>query len=352
MQTNYFSLSPKAGYHTPLSKYGRKALRKLGLMKAHPMQQFHDMLQHILDHGSRQINARTGEEVLFVPGYKLTFDMADGFPAYTTKQLFFKMAKGEVEGFFKGFTSAKQFRDINCTVWDVNANKTKAWLENPNRKGEDDLGRFGYLNWTDWRDWREATSQEEADALLAQGYELRSHDVAQNVWVLRRGINQLETSLHSLMTNPSDRGIILSGWRPDEHDQGCLRACHVTYQLTVDTTTNTLHLTLWQRSFDSPLAYNIAIGALYLEIMARLAGLKAGTFTHFISDAHIYAKHIPGVKEMLSREHLPQPKLDLGDLAPLKSTGDIPGVFQAVDFSKIKLVDYKFHPKIPFEMTA
>jgi len=352
MKTRYTSLSPIPGYHTPLSKYGRKALRRLGLMKEHPMQQFHDMLQYILDNGSRQLNERTGEEVLFVPGYKLTFDMQDGFPAYTTKQLFFKMAKGEVEGFFKGFTSAQQFRDVGCKVWTVNANQTKAWLANPNRKGEDDLGRFGYLNWTDWRDWREATSKEEADAMLAKGYELLAHDATRNVWVLRRSINQLETSLHALMTNPSDRGIILSGWRPDEHDLGCLRACHVTYQLTVDTTTNTLHLTLWQRSFDSPLAYNISIGALYLEIMARLSGLKAGTFTHFISDAHIYVKHIPGVKEMLSREHLPQPKLDLGNIEALKSPADVAGVFQTLDFSQIKLVDYKFHPKIPFEMTA
>lgn len=352
MKTNYTSLSPIPGYRTPLSKYVRKALRALGLMKAHPMQQFHDMLQHILDNGSRQVNARTGAEVLFVPGYKLTFDMADGFPAYTTKQLFFKSAKGEVEGFFKGFTSAKQFRDIGCPVWNVNANETKSWLANPHRKGEDDLGRFGYLNWTDWRDWREVASKEEADALVARGYEIRAFDEARGVWVMRGSINQLETSLHALMTNPSDRGIILSGWRPDEHDQGCLRACHVTYQLTVDTTTNTLHLTEWQRSFDSALAFNIAIGALYLEIFAKLAGLKAGTFTHFISDAHIYAKHIDGVKEMLSREHLPQPKLDLGNIAPLKSPEDIRGVFESLDFSQIKLVDYKFHPKIPFEMTA
>lgn len=319
--------------------------------KPHPMQQYHDMLQYTLDNGTVQINQRTGEEVIFIPGYTLTYDMADGFPAYTTKQLFFKMAKGEVEGFFKGFTSAKQFRDIGCTVWDDNANKTKAWLENPNRKGEDDLGRFGYLNWTDWRDWRLATSMKEARELQEKGYELLAVDEAQDLWTLRRSINQLETSLHAVMTNPSDRGIILSGWRPDEQDLGCLRACHVSYQLTVDTTTQTLHLTMWQRSFDAPLAYNIAIGALYLEIMAKLAGLRAGKFVHFISDCHIYKKHVPGVREMLSREHYPQPTLDLGNIPTLKSPDEIPGIFASLDFSQIKLVNYKHHPKISFEMT-
>lgn len=325
--------------------------------KIHPMQQFHDMLQHILDNGSCQVNERTGEEVLFVPSYVLTFDMADGFPAITTKQLFFKMAKGELFGFFRGFTSAAQFRDIGCTVWNDNANKTPAWLANENRQGTDDLGRFGYLNWTDWRDWREATSQEQADALVAQGYEVRAHDPGRNVWVMRRGINQLETSLHALMTQPSDRGIILSGWNPAEmgnplgRDQGCLRACHVTYQLVCDVTTRELHLTMGQRSFDAPLAYNVAIGAMYLEIMARLSGLKAATFTHHITSPHIYRKHEEGVRLMLSREHYEQPTLDLGNIPTLTSAAQIPGVFASLDPNEVKLVNYKHHPKVAFEMT-
>lgn len=321
------------------------------MTKPHPMQQFHDMLQHILDHGSRQLNERTGEEVLFIPGYTLKFDMADGFPAITTKQLFFKMAKGELFGFFRGFTSAAQFREIGCTVWDDNANKTKAWLANPHRKGTDDLGRFGYLQWTDWRDWHEVTSQEEADAMVAQGYDVRAHDKDRGVWVMRRSLNQLEANLRTIMTSPSDRGIILTGWNPAENPLGALRACHCTYQCIVDVTTGMLHLTMWQRSFDSPLAYNVAIGALYLEIMARLSGLKAGTFTHFISDAHIYTKHIPGVKELLSREHFPQPTLDLGNFPTLASVDEIPGIFATLEPEQVKLVGYRHHPKIDFDMT-
>lgn len=310
------------------------------------------MLQNIMDNGSRQVNERTGEEVLFIPSHTLKFDMADGFPAITTKQLFFKMAKGELFGFFRGFTSAAQFREIGCSVWNDNANKTKAWLANPHRKGEDDLGRFGYLQWTDYRDWREATSKEDVNAMVARGYEIRAHDTDRNVWVMRRGINQLETSLRTLMTSPSDRGIILTGWNPAELDLGALRSCHCTYQLTCDVTTNTLHLSMWQRSFDAPLAYNVAIGAMYLEIMARLSGKKSGTFTHFISDAHIYAKHIPGVKEMLSREHLAQPTLDLGNIPTLTSVDQVPGVFAGLDFDQVKLVNYQHQGKIAFEMTA
>jgi thymidylate synthase len=105
----------------------------------HPMQQFHDMLAHILAEGKRRPN-RTGIDTLFVPGHMLKFDLEkDGFPAITTKRLAFKSAKGELCGFFRGYTNAAQFRAIDCKVWDGNANETKSWLANPYRKGIDDL---------------------------------------------------------------------------------------------------------------------------------------------------------------------------------------------------------------------
>ena len=101
------------------------------MTKPHPMQQFHDMLEHILEQGTQQPN-RTGVDAISVPGYHLNFDMRDGFPAITTKKLAFKAAVGETIGFFRGFTSAAQFREIGCKVWDGNANETAAWLKNPN----------------------------------------------------------------------------------------------------------------------------------------------------------------------------------------------------------------------------
>lgn len=320
--------------------------------KPHPMEQFHDLMRHVKDNGIRQINERTGEEVLFIPGAMLKFDMADGFPAVTTKQLFFKAAKGELTGFFRGYTSAAQFRELGCKVWDVNANETKAWLANPNRKGQDDLGRIYSSQWTDWRDWREAQGDEERDAMLDKGYEVRAHDPEKDRYVMRRGINQLEACLKTLMTNPSDRGIILTGWRPDEFDQACLRVCHVDYQLICDVASNTLHLSFYQRSWDMALAFNVTLGALYLHIFARLAGMKPGTVTQHIGDAHLYAKHLPGVETMLSREHFAQPTLDLGPIPTLTSVDEIPGVFARIDPDQIKLVGYKHHPSVRFEMTA
>ncbi|KWT98344.1 MULTISPECIES: thymidylate synthase [unclassified Variovorax] len=315
------------------------------------MQQFHDMLSRILDEGVLRPN-RTGIDTLFVPSVTLKFDMADGFPAITTKKLAWKTAKGELFGFFRGFTSAAQFRELGCKVWDGNANITPSWLANKHRTGEDDIGRSYPKQWTDCRDWREVNSQKECDELIALGYEVRAHDAARNVWVMRRGINQLEVALKAIMTNPTDRRIIINGWRPDEHDQTSIPVCHVLYQFLVDTESNTLHMCFFQRSFDTALAFNLVIGALLLEIMARLSGRKAGTMTQFIGDAHIYVPHIPGVKELLSREHFPQPTLDLGNIPRLNSVDEIPGVFARLDPEDVKLVGYQCHPAIKLDMAA
>lgn len=319
----------------------------------HPMQPFHLMEEHILVNGVRRPN-RTGTDTLFIPGYMLQYNLArDGFPAITSKKLAFDPAKGELIGFFRGYQSAAQFREIGCKVWDGNANTTQSWLDNPNRKGLDDLGRIYGAQWTDWRDWREATSQEQADAYAEKGYTLIAHDKERNVWVYRRGINQLERALEAIMTSPTDRRILITGWRPDEFDQMALPPCHVDYQFLVDVESKTLHMCMFQRSFDTFLAFNVAMSALFLEIMAKLSGYKVGTFTHFIGDAHIYVNHIEQTQLMLSREHKKQPTLFLGESIPtLTSVEDIPGVFTRIQMDDIKLVDYVSHDRIPAPMAA
>jgi thymidylate synthase len=325
----------------------------LGRSAPHPMQQFHDMISTIITTGKRRPN-RTGTDTLFVPGFTLKFDLEkEGFPAITSKKLFFTPAKGELFGFFRGYDNAAQFRAIGCKVWDGNANETKSWLANPNRKGEDDLGRIYSKQWTDWRDWREAHSQAEADVLAAKGYELIAHDLVRGTWVYRRGINQLERALEAIMTTPTDRRIMVTGWRPDEFDQMCLPPCHVDYQFLVDVESRTLHMCMFQRSFDTFLAFNVSLSALFLAIMAKLSGYKAGTFTHFIGDAHVYVNHLEQAKLMLSRDHFPQPQLVLGASIPtLTSVDEIPGIFTRMDPEDVTLEGYRSHAAIKAPMAA
>lgn len=316
------------------------------------MEQFHEMLRLIMSEGAQRPN-RTGVDTVFVPGHMLKFDLKDGFPAITTKKMAFRAAVGELLGFFRGYDNAADFEKVGCKVWYQNANETKSWLDSPYRKGENDLGRIYGKQWTDWRDWREVGSQAEADALLARGFELLAHDTSRNVWVLRRGINQLEEALRMLKTDPTSRHILITGWRPDEREMQCIPVCHVDYMLLTDPNSNTLHLCLWQRSFDTFLAFNVALGALFLEIFAKLAGMKAGTFSHFIGDGHIYLNHFEQTEVLLSRDHYPQPRLVLGDsIAPIKDLSEIRGAFERILPEDIVLEGYHSHPAIKAPMAA
>lgn len=112
------------------------------------MKNYLSLMQEILDNGTWQSN-RTGVDAISIPGAMLKFDLAEGFPAVTTKKLFFDAVKAELIGFIRGYTNAADFRSLGCKIWDQNANENKAWLANPNRIGVDDLGRIYGAQWTD-----------------------------------------------------------------------------------------------------------------------------------------------------------------------------------------------------------
>ena len=67
----------------------------------------------------------------------MRFDLAEGFPAITTKRLAFKTPIGEMVGFLRAYKSAADFRALGSKVWDQNANENKQWLENPYRMQTD-----------------------------------------------------------------------------------------------------------------------------------------------------------------------------------------------------------------------
>ncbi|TAN83530.1 MAG: thymidylate synthase, partial [Gallionella sp.] len=69
------------------------------------MKQYLDLLKTVLESGSVQEN-RTGIKTISIPGAMMRFDLADGFPAITTKRLAFKTAIGELVGFLRAYKSA------------------------------------------------------------------------------------------------------------------------------------------------------------------------------------------------------------------------------------------------------
>lgn len=200
------------------------------------MKNYQQMLSHILEHGTTQSN-RTGVKAISVPGYMLQFDLSKGFPAVTTKKLAFKTMVGELIGFLRGYSSAAQFRSLGCNIWDQNANENKAWLENPNRKGDDDLGRIYGVQWRDWSEYR-----GEDQCLTDLNGDAPAY--------IRGTFDQVQNAIDTIRSDPTNRRIIISAWRPDEFALMALPPCHVLYQFIVDTTNCKLNMCLYQRSHE------------------------------------------------------------------------------------------------------
>jgi thymidylate synthase len=328
------------------------------------MKNYHDLLKKVLASPLEQRNERTGEVCRYIIGEQIKFDVSDTFPAITTKKLAFNGVKGELLGFFRGYTSAAHFRALGCNVWNANANETKAWLDNPYRKGVDDLGPIYGKQWKALEVLRIAQGASEKQRMSEEGFHVRiwpekpSDENAE--WLMQKFINQLENALHTLLTNPSDRRIIVDAWNVAEVDKMALPPCHMSYQFITSEGFDTdsplnLHVIMKIRSWDLFLGgpFNIASTALFLEIMARLAGMNAATVTIQGGNIHLYGNHLEQTQLQLGREHLPAPLLWLSEaIKPIGDMGEIKGAFERIEPHDIELLNYQSHEAIKASMAA
>lgn len=258
------------------------------------MQQYHQLLQHILDNGVEKQD-RTGTGTISVFGYQMRFDLAKGFPMVTTKKLHLKSIIHELLWFLKGDTNIAYLKENGVSIWDEWANE----------KG--DLGPvYGHQ----WRSWTGADGQT---------------------------FDQIKDVLHQLKTNPDSRRMIVNAWNVADLPKMALSPCHALFQFYV--ANGKLSCQLYQRSADTFLGvpFNIASYALLTMMMAQVSGLEPGEFIHTFGDVHIYSNHIEQAKLQLSRVPYPLPTL--------KMNPEIKNLFD-FKFEDLTIENYQSHPHI------
>lgn len=212
----------------------------------------------------------------------LECDLSDGFfPLLHGKKVAVKPVKGELCGFLGGATSAADFRALGCNIWDQNANETQGWLDNPARKGVDDLGRIYGAQWMDWRSGSAST-------------------------------NQMTNLIDGLINQPYERGHIVSAWNVGEMHLMALKPCHVMFQCYV-TEDGELNLKMFQRSADWFLGvpFNLASYGLLLLWLCQKTGYEPGKLKITFGDAHLYDNHIVAAHTYLDQwEKLNHQKVD------------------------------------------
>jgi thymidylate synthase len=283
------------------------------------MDQYLNLCRSIVDEGVWVENERTGKRCLSIINADLEYNVAaNEFPLVTTRKSYWKAAIAELLGYLRGYNSAAQFRAIGCNTWNANANDNEAWLNNPHRKGEDDMGRvYGVQG----RNWRNSEGQE---------------------------FDQLRKIYNDLRNGIDDRGEILTFYNPGEFEMGCLRPCMHTH--TFSLLGDTLHLTSSQRSCDVPLGQNfnqIQVFTL-LALMAQVTGHKPGKAYHKIVNAHIYEDQLELMRDVqLKRKPFPSPKLHINP--EIKTLEDIETWVTLDDFS---VEGYQYHDPIVYPFSV
>ncbi|WP_318514157.1 thymidylate synthase [Photobacterium leiognathi] len=283
------------------------------------MKQYLALCQRIVDDGVWIENERTGKRCLTVINADLTYDVANNqFPLITTRKSFWKAAIAELLGYLRGYDNAAQFRAIGCNTWNANANDNQAWLNNPHRKGEDDMGRvYGVQG----RRWKKPDGTP---------------------------IDQLKKIVDDLTKGIDDRGEILTFYNPGEFDMGCLRPCMHTH--TFSLLGDTLYLTSYQRSCDVPLGLNFNQVQVFtlLALMAQITGHKAGQAYHKIINAHIYEDQLELMRDVqLKREPFASPQLKINP--KIKSLEDLETWVTLDDF---EVIGYEHHDAIQYPFSV
>jgi thymidylate synthase len=142
--------------------------------------------------------------------------------------------------------------------------------------------------------------------------------------------------LELLRSDPSSRRMIVSAWNVADIPQMALAPCHALFQFHV--ADGRLSCQLYQRSADLFLGvpFNIASYSLLTHMVAQQVGLDVGEFIWTGGDCHIYDNHVDQVREQLSREVYPFPRLELRKA---------PSLFDYA-YEDLAVVDYRHHPAI------
>lgn len=277
------------------------------------MRQYHDLLRSILDNGVRHED-RTGVGTLSHFGYQTRFDLRAGFPIVTTKRVPFRWIAEELFWFLSGDTNEANLRARGVDIW-------AEWAD------EEHTRRFG---------------RAAGDLGPVYGYLWRSFG---GDYPKRDGVDQIARLIQEIERNPNSRRLIVSGWDPRVADRVDLPPCHTLFQFKVESG-ETLHCQLYQRSADAFLGvpFNISSYALLTHMIAHVCGLRVGEFVYTLGDYHIYLNHLAQVEELLTREPLPLPRLEIRD-ADERLRG-LDGLL-AMRYEDLRLVGYRSHAKIP-----
>lgn len=265
------------------------------------------MCQDILEHGT----STEGEKVRprwedGTPAYTIKqfgvvnrYDLSKEFPALTLRRTAIKTCVDELLWIWQ--RKSNNVHDLNSHIWD-------AWADEDGSIGK----AYGYQ--LGIKHLYKEGPMDQVDRVI---YDLKNHPYSRRI-MTNLYVHQ---DLHEMNLYPCAYSMTFNVTKQPDSDVLCLNAI------------------LNQRSQDVLTAnnWNVCQYAVLIHMLAQVCGMRAGELVHVIADAHIYDRHIPLVKELISRKTHPAPKFWLN-----------PDVHDFYEFTKedVRLDDYVAGPQI------
>jgi len=222
---------------------------------------YQDLLKDIMKNGIKEYSERTKLETSAIPGVHFSIDPEkDGFPLLTLRKIPFKTLFAEQVWFISGARKPADYLREYTKIWDAFTNPGDV-------------------------------------VTVAYGYRWRKHF----------GRDQLKSLIDLLTKEPSSRHGVIVTWDPAHDGLSLFKKANVPcpYTFTVNIISGKLHLHNIVRSNDMILGFPFDVaGFCFLQyVLAQKLGVEVGTYSHSISNAHIYENHYAGAKEIIKRKN-------------------------------------------------
>ncbi len=263
--------------------------------------QYEDLMRHVSEHGVAKAD-RTGTGTKSVFGHQMRFDLAEGFPLVTTKNVHLKSIVLELLWFLRGDSNVRWLQQRGVTIWNE-------WA--------DGAGELGPVYGVQWRSWPTPDGGH---------------------------IDQIANVVRQLRSDPDSRRIIVSAWNVAALPEMALAPCHALFQFYVAPAAGAgerprLSCQLYQRSADIFLGvpFNIASYALLTHMLAQQCDFDVGDFVWTGGDCHLYRNHDEQVALQLTRTPYPYPSLHIKRR---------PASIFDYAYEDFEVRDYQHHPAI------
>jgi thymidylate synthase len=349
------------------------------------MQQYLEILQEVIDHGTIKGPAREGmPSTLSRFGILKRFDLREGFPLLTTKKMFYKGVIHELIWFLKGDTNINYLHKNGVKkMWHEDGYK---YYKKVHSKKDTHVRSF--------EEWCEALDDETYARKFGSLGKIYSYQWRNFTCTTPEGkvfgFDQINEIVKRIKETPTGRYHIVSAWNPGETWMGALPPCHMLFHFNCRPMTVLERFQYWyerdnlenspsfvakygpdesnmkadlemleqenipayfidcemiQRSCDTPLGvpFNIASYALLTMIFGKLTNMVPGDLVWVGNDVHIYEDQMEGVKQQLKRRPKKLPKMNIS------------GNWESIDdikYEDFELVGYEHHPKIEFKLST